>query len=44
MTLLETMDDYERSQIAEAFKDLKYEKGAMIIKEGDEGKDIFFLV
>ena len=34
------MDDYERSQIAEAFKDCKYEKGATIIKEGDEGKDI----
>lgn len=44
VTLLETMDDYERSQIAEAFKDLKYEKGATIIKEGDEGKDMFFLV
>ena len=44
MTLLETMDDYERSQISEAFKDLKYEKGATIIKEGDEGKDMFFLV
>lgn len=24
VTLLETMDDYERSQIAEAFKDMKY--------------------
>jgi cAMP-dependent protein kinase regulator len=38
------MDDYERSQIAEAFKDSKFEKDTVIIKEGDEGKDLFFLV
>lgn len=42
--LLETMDDYERSKIVEAFKDCKYEKGATVIKEGDEGRDMFFLV
>ena len=41
---METMDDYERSQISEAFKDCKFEKGATIIKEGDEGRDMFFLV
>jgi len=38
------MEDYERSQISEAFKDVKYEQGQKIIQEGDEGKDMFFLV
>lgn len=42
--LLKTMDDYERSQISDAFKDCKYDAGATIIKEGDEGRDLFFLV
>lgn len=42
--LLETMEDYERSQVSEAFKDIKYNAGDVIIKEGDEGKDLFFLV
>lgn len=38
------MDDYERSQISEAFKDAKFKAGDCIIKEGDEGRDLFFLV
>lgn len=42
--LLETMDDYERSQISEAFKDAKFAAGDTIIKEGEEGKDLFFLL
>lgn len=42
--LLETMEDYERSQVSEAFKDAKYNAGDIIIKEGDEGRDLFFLV
>ena len=42
--ILKTMDDYERSQICEAFKDQKFEAGATIIKQGDEGRDMFFLV
>jgi cAMP-dependent protein kinase regulator len=42
--LLETMDDYERSQVSEAFKDCKYTAGQSIIKEGEEGKDMFFLL
>ena len=36
--LLKTMDDYERSSIAEAFKDHKFNQGDTIIKEGDDGK------
>lgn len=42
--LLETMEDYERSQVSEAFKDIKYNDGDVIIKEGEEGKDLYFLV
>ena len=42
--LLKSMEDYERSQISEAFKDAKFNAGDLIIKEGDEGKDLFFLV
>eukprot|EP00356_Strombidium_inclinatum_P016573 CAMPEP_0170494834 /NCGR_PEP_ID=MMETSP0208-20121228/14861_1 /TAXON_ID=197538 /ORGANISM="Strombidium inclinatum, Strain S3" /LENGTH=417 /DNA_ID=CAMNT_0010770937 /DNA_START=22 /DNA_END=1272 /DNA_ORIENTATION=- len=42
--LLETMDDYERSQVAEAFKDLNLKAGETIIKEGDEGRELYFLV
>ena len=42
--LLKTMEDYERSQISEAFKDVKYEANQCIIKEGEEGKEIYFLV
>ena len=38
------MDDYERSQISEAFKDAKFSAGDLIIKEGDEGKELYFLV
>lgn len=42
--LLKTMDDYERSAISEAFQDAKYEAGDTIIKQGDEGKLMYFLV
>ena len=42
--LLETMDDYERNQVSEAFKDIKYTAGQTIIKEGEEGRDLFFLL
>ena len=42
--LLATMDDYERTQISEAFKDCNFAEGQTIIKEGDEGRDMFFLV
>jgi cAMP-dependent protein kinase regulator len=42
--LLETMDDYERGQVSEAFKDCKYTAGQHVIKEGEEGRDLFFLL
>lgn len=42
--ILKTMEDYERSQISEAFKDAKFEAGETIIKQGDEGRELYFLV
>ena len=41
--LLETVDPYERSQIAEAFKEKSYLAGDYIIKQGEEGRELFFL-
>ena len=42
--LLETMDDYERTQVAECFRDAEFKAGDIIIKEGDEGKNMYFLL
>lgn len=42
--LLATMDDYERSQVAEAFVDRQFKAGEHMIKEGEEGLELFFLV
>lgn len=42
--LLKTMEDYERSQISEGFKDKKCNAGDTIIKQGDEGQELYFLV
>jgi cAMP-dependent protein kinase regulator len=41
--ILASMDPYERSKLAEAFKEETHEKGSTIIKEGDEG-NCFYLV
>lgn len=39
------MDDYERSQISEAFKDAKFKSGDKIITEGqDKATDMYFLL
>lgn len=38
------MDDYERSQISDAFQEIKFGVGDTIIKEGDEGKEMYFLL
>ena len=38
------MDDYERSQVAEAFEEKKYKAGDSIITEGEEGLELFFLL
>jgi cAMP-dependent protein kinase regulator len=42
--LLNTLDDYERGQISDAFKDSKFAAGETIIQEGEDGRDLFFLV
>ena len=41
--LLQTMDAYERSKLADAFKEESYKAGEIIIQEGEEGH-IFYLM
>ena len=41
--ILQTMDDYERSRLSEAFKEETFKSGEMIIKEGDEGNRFYFI-
>ena len=38
------MDDYERSQVAEAFEERKYRAGDFIITEGELGEELYFLL
>jgi len=44
VSLLETMDDYERSQVSEAFKDEKFASGEYILREGEAGDKLYFLI
>lgn len=41
--ILQSMDPYERSKIADALKEEKFSKGQFVIKEGDIG-DKFFII
>ncbi len=41
--LLEKMDCYERSKIADSLKEIKFTSGDFIIREGEEG-DSFYMV
>jgi len=41
--LLKTMDNYERSQIADALITVKCKAGEYVFKQGEEG-DLFFMV
>jgi cAMP-dependent protein kinase regulator len=41
--ILKAMDPYERSSLADAFKEKIYKPGEFIIQEGEEGH-IFYLV
>ena len=41
--LLEGMDTYERSKIADALKVIMCKNGETVVKQGDQG-DIFFIV
>lgn len=42
--LLKELDNYDRVQISDAFKQLKFKKEDYIIREGDEGKEFYFVV
>lgn len=44
VSLFDNMDDYEKSQVAEAFEDHFFNSGTPIIKQGDEVTDLFFLL
>jgi cAMP-dependent protein kinase regulator len=41
--LLETMDPYERSKLADAFQSVNFDEGDYIISEGDSGSNFYFL-
>lgn len=42
--ILQTMDSYERSKLADAFKEENYEEGDVIIREGDQEGNVFYFV
>lgn len=44
VSLLSTMDDYERAQVSEAFSEEKFKPNEMIIKEGDAGDKLYFIM
>lgn len=41
--ILKSMDEYERSKLADAFKDHEFKPGEFIIKEGEAGSIMFFI-
>ena len=41
--IFETMEPYERSKLADAFTELNVRAGEFIIREGEEGKELFLL-
>ena len=41
--LLANMDPYERSKIADAFKEAKFSAGEYVIREGEQGDTFYFL-
>lgn len=41
--ILQSMDEYERSKIAEVIKEKAYNNGDFVIKEGEDG-DVFYLI
>ena len=42
--ILQTMDHYERSKIADAIKEQSYAAGQTIITQGDQGDDFYLLI
>ncbi len=43
VSLLSSMDNYERSKLADAIKEVVYKEGDYVIKEGETG-NIFFII
>jgi cAMP-dependent protein kinase regulator len=43
VTILQSMDNYERSKLADAFREEHFKHGDVIIKEGEEG-NTFYIV
>lgn len=41
--IFSTMDAYERQKLADAFRDIDVKAGETIIKEGDDGFDLFII-
>merc|ERR1719352_1103889 len=41
--LLQSMSDYERSQVADGLKSEKFDKGAVVVKEDDPGDKFYIL-
>ena len=41
---MESMDAYERSQVADALKEEEYTTGDMIINQGEEGDKFYMIV
>lgn len=44
MDILKTMEPYERSKLADVLKEKDYTKGQVVIHEGEEGNELFFIV
>lgn len=42
--ILQSMESYERSKLADAIKDNWYKKGDLIIQEGDQGNTFFMVM
>jgi len=41
--LLSTMEDYERTKISDTLKTMKFKKGEVVVKEGDQGNTFYFV-
>lgn len=43
VSILSTMEPYERTKLADALKQHKFKQGEYIIKEGDDGNDLYLI-
>eukprot|EP01016_Furgasonia_blochmanni_P018949 TRINITY_DN2135_c0_g1_i3.p1 TRINITY_DN2135_c0_g1~~TRINITY_DN2135_c0_g1_i3.p1 ORF type:complete len:226 (+),score=78.90 TRINITY_DN2135_c0_g1_i3:102-680(+) len=43
LELLDTMDPYERSKIADALRPVKFQKDEFVVREGDKGDTFYFI-